>query len=138
MWVKAMLISDSVPCQFVWICDIWCEQRYLKMMKTSTIWKSFQNRNIVYTMKMPRVSAKLQQIPSFGIGSGGGVNRNNQNIQNGGQVMVMRNGGGSGSSGAGRNHSGQSTLPSSPNNSGWVKLQLKDIWLRNHVFLLLC
>ena len=68
-------------------------------------------------MKMPRVMAKLQQNPSFGIGSGG-VNRNGQHTQNGGQVTVIRNGGGSGSSGGGRNHSGQSTLPSSPNNSG--------------------
>ena len=38
---------------------------------------------------------------------------------NGGHVVVMRNSVGSGSSGGGgRNHSGQSTLPSSPNNSG--------------------
>ena len=69
-------------------------------------------------MKMPRVSPKFHQNPSSGI-KNSNENRSNQQIQNGGQVVVMRNGGGSGSSGGGqRNHSGQSTLPSSPNNSG--------------------
>ena len=71
-----------------------------------------------YKMKMPRISPKLQQYNSSGIGSSDATRQQHQQVQNGGQVVAMRNVGGSESSGGGRNHSGHSTLPSSPNNSG--------------------
>ena len=67
---------------------------------------------------MPKVSSKVPQANSSTMRGIVGT-RSNQ-TSNGSQVVVMRNGGSSGSGGsvAGRNHSGQSTLPSSPNNSG--------------------
>ena len=69
-------------------------------------------------MKMPRVSPKVHQNVSSSTRTSGGGNRSNQ-IQNGAQVVLMKNGGSPGSGGSGgRNHTGQSTLPSSPNNSG--------------------
>ena len=68
---------------------------------------------------MPRVFPKVHQNLSSSTRTIGGGNRSNQ-MQNGSQsVIVMSNGGNTGSGGSGgRNHSGQSTLPSSPNNSG--------------------
>ena len=75
-------------------------------------------------MKMPRVSPKIPQNLSSSTRTIGAVNRSNQ-IQNGPQVVVMKNGGSTGSGGSnGRNHSGQSTLPSSPNNSGYVTVDI--------------
>ena len=69
-------------------------------------------------MKMPKVPPKLYQNPSSGPRNSGG-NQSNNPMPNGGHAVVMRNSIGSGGSGGGgRNHSGQSTLPSSPNNSG--------------------
>ena len=63
---------------------------------------------------MPKSSSKILQ-------NGSSVSRSNttshsQHAQNGGNVVVMRNGGSSGT--GGRNHTGQSPLPSSPNNRG--------------------
>ena len=69
---------------------------------------------------MPRVSQKVNQnLTSATRGNKG--TRSNQ-IKNGAQIAVMKNGvtSASGASSGGRNHSGQSTLPASPNNSGYV------------------
>ena len=71
-------------------------------------------------MKMPRASSKVNQNMTSSIRSNNG-NRSNQIRSNGAQIAVMKNGGGHSGSGGNngrRNHSGQSTLPSSPNNSG--------------------
>ena len=72
---------------------------------------------------MPRVSPKVNQSLTSSTRNNKG-NRSNQ-IRNGGQIAVIKNGGTSGSGGSSgrRNHSGQSTLPSSPNNSGYVPIR---------------
>ena len=75
-------------------------------------------------MKMPRASPKVTQSMTSSTRSKDG-NRSNQIRANGAQIAVMKNGGGnsgSGGSSGRRNHSGQSTLPSSPNNSGYVDI----------------
>ena len=66
-------------------------------------------------MKMPRASSKVNQNMTSSTRSNNG-NRSNQIRANGAQIAVMKNG--SGGNNGRRNHSGQSTLPSSPNNSG--------------------
>ena len=71
---------------------------------------------------MPRVSPKVNQSMNSSTRSNKG-NRSNQIRANGAQIAVIKNGQNSGSGGSNgrRNHSGQSTLPSSPNNSGYEK-----------------
>ena len=63
---------------------------------------------------MPKSSSKILQNGSSG--SRSNTTSHSQHAQNGGNGVVMRYGGSSGT--GGRNHTGQSTLPSSPNNSG--------------------
>ena len=77
---------------------------------------------LIKKMKMPRVSPKVNQSMNSSTRSNK-ANRSNQIRANGAQIAVIKNGGNSGSGGSNgrRNHSGQSTLPSSPNNSGYEK-----------------